>query len=57
VYVSAAMSQTERLFPDQVAGGIDALLEMDALSPEVKADILCNNAMRFLRLPASVCVP
>jgi len=42
-------------FPDQVAGGIDAVLAAEFLSPEAKADILCNNAMRFLRLPAAVC--
>lgn len=44
-------------FPDQVGAGIDALLAVDFLSPDAKADILCNNAMRFLRLPASVCRP
>ena len=44
-------------FPDQVQGGIDAVQTMPVLSPEMKADILCNNAMRFLRLPASVCAP
>jgi hypothetical protein len=44
-------------FPDQVGGGIDALLSADFLSAEAKADILCNNAMRFLRLPPSVCRP
>lgn len=44
-------------FPDQVAAGIDAVLAADFLSAEAKADILCNNAMRFLRLPASTCSP
>ena len=42
-------------FPDQAAAGIDAVGEADFLSAEQKADILCNNAARFLRLGASVC--
>ena len=42
-------------FPDQAAPGIDAVLEADFLSAEQKADILCNNAVRFLRLDASLC--
>jgi hypothetical protein len=44
-------------FPDQTAAGIEAILETDFLSAEQKADILCNNAARFLRLDASTCVP
>ena len=35
--------------------GIDAILDADFLSAEQKADILCGNAMRFLRLPETVC--
>ena len=35
--------------------GIDAILEADFLSAEQKSDILCGNAMRFLRLRESVC--
>lgn len=39
----------------QVASGIDAILAAEFLSAEQKSDILCNNAARFLRLPASTC--
>jgi predicted TIM-barrel fold metal-dependent hydrolase len=44
-------------FPDQLGDGIDAILAADFLSAEQKADILCSNAARFLRLTASVCAP
>jgi hypothetical protein len=44
-------------FPDQVGPGIDAIMTADFLNPEQKADILCNNAARFLRLNASTCNP
>jgi Amidohydrolase len=44
-------------FPAQVEAGIDAILAADFLSPEQKADILCNNAVRFLRLDNSLCRP
>jgi uncharacterized protein len=44
-------------FPDQRGEGIAAILAADFLSAEQKADILCNNAARFLRLAASVCSP
>ena len=44
-------------FPDQLSEGIDAILTAGFLSQTQKADILCNNAARFLRLPASVCIP
>lgn len=44
-------------FPDQVSEGIDAILAADFLNVEQKADTLCNNAARFLRLTASVCSP
>lgn len=44
-------------FPDQVGSGIDAVLEADFLSADQKADILCNNAARFLRLNSSLCAP
>ncbi|MEP6495535.1 MAG: amidohydrolase family protein [bacterium] len=37
--------------------GIDAILAADFLSAEQKSDILCGNAMRFYRLPESVCRP
>ena len=37
--------------------GIEAILEADFLSAEQKSDVLCGNAMRFLRLPESVCRP
>jgi len=42
-------------FPDQAGPGIDAVLGADFLSAEQKADILCNNAVRFLRLDSSLC--
>jgi uncharacterized protein len=38
-----------------VATGIDAITSADFLSAGQKADILCGNAMRFLRLPDAVC--
>jgi uncharacterized protein len=37
--------------------GIDAILAADFLTAEQKADILCGNAARFLRLAAAVCRP
>jgi len=42
-------------FPDQAGPGIDAVLGADFLSAEQKADILCKNAERFLRLDSSSC--
>jgi len=44
-------------FPAQVGPGIDAIMAADFLTPEQKGDVLCNNAMRFLRLKSSVCEP
>ena len=44
-------------FPEQVEMGIDAIVAADFLSAEQKADILCNNAARFLRLEMSICQP
>jgi len=44
-------------FPDQTGPGIDAVLAADFLSTDQKADILCNNAARFLRLTPSPCYP
>jgi uncharacterized protein len=44
-------------FPDQVAAGIDAIRAADFLTIQQKADILCGNAMRFLRLDSSTCNP
>ena len=44
-------------FPDQIEMGIDAIVAADFLSAEQKADILCNNAARFLRLDAGICEP
>lgn len=40
-----------------VGAGIDAILAADFLTAEQKSDILCGNAMRFLRLPESTCQP
>lgn len=42
-------------FPDQIEVGIDAILSADFLTAEQKADILCGNAARFLRLDAGTC--
>jgi hypothetical protein len=44
-------------FPNQFRPGIDAILAADYLTEEQKADILCGNAARFLRLGAETCVP
>lgn len=44
-------------FKGQVRAGVDAILTADFLSPEQKADILCHNAARFLRLDAATCAP
>ena len=44
-------------FPDQIEMGIDAILSATFLTTEQKADILCNNAARFLRLDDTVCRP
>jgi len=44
-------------FPNEVAPGIDAIRNADFLSTQQKADILCGNAMRFLRLDSSICNP
>ena len=43
--------------PEQIETGIDAILAADFLSTEQKADILCNNAARFLRREMSICQP
>jgi hypothetical protein len=40
-----------------VAAGIDAILAADFLTQDQKADILCRNAARFLRLGDAICVP
>jgi predicted TIM-barrel fold metal-dependent hydrolase len=42
-------------FPDQAAAGIDAILAADFLTAQQKADILCGNAARFLRLDPAIC--
>jgi amidohydrolase family protein len=44
-------------FPDQIGMGIDAIRSATFLTPEQKADILCSNAARFLRLDATLCQP
>jgi hypothetical protein len=44
-------------FLAQLPQGIAAIEQADFLTPEQKADILCNNAARFLRRPMSVCAP
>jgi hypothetical protein len=44
-------------FADQFEPGIQAIVDAPFLSAEQRADILCSNAARFLRLRASVCTP
>ena len=44
-------------FTSLFGAGVDAILAADFLSAEQKADILCNNAARFLRLDNQVCAP
>jgi predicted TIM-barrel fold metal-dependent hydrolase len=44
-------------FPNEFGPDVDAILAADFLTEEQKADILCNNAARFLRLDASTCSP
>jgi uncharacterized protein len=44
-------------FPGQCRAGIDAILGADFLTAQQKADILCGNAARFLRLDPGICVP
>jgi predicted TIM-barrel fold metal-dependent hydrolase len=38
-----------------LSDGVDAILDADFLTDQQKADILCNNAARFLRLGEDVC--
>lgn len=42
---------------DYLRIGIDAILDADFLTAEQKADILCGNAARFLRLGEPTCRP
>jgi hypothetical protein len=44
-------------FPNQVGPGIDAIMNADFLTAAQKADILCGNAARYLRLNMSICAP
>jgi predicted TIM-barrel fold metal-dependent hydrolase len=44
-------------FTNLFGAGVDAILAADFLSADQKADILCENAARFLRLANSVCLP
>ncbi|MBA3885468.1 MAG: amidohydrolase family protein [Acidobacteria bacterium] len=44
-------------FPNHRRAGVEAILEAEFLTDEQKADILCSNAARFLRLDAEVCRP
>jgi hypothetical protein len=44
-------------FPTALGAGIDAVASAAFLSSDQKADILCGNAARFLRLPPEVCAP
>jgi hypothetical protein len=44
-------------FADQVDAGIEAIRTADFLTEETKADILCRNAARFLRLGGAACEP
>lgn len=42
-------------FPSEVDRGVRLIVEADFLSAEQKSDILCGNAVRFLKLEAAVC--
>jgi hypothetical protein len=42
-------------FENHAAPGINAILAADFLNTQQKADILCRNAQRFLRLSESIC--
>jgi predicted TIM-barrel fold metal-dependent hydrolase len=42
---------------DQVEAAIDAIVSAAFLSSDQKADILCGNAARFLRLKSQICDP
>lgn len=44
-------------FADQVEAGIEAIRTADFLTEETKADVLCRNAARFLRLGDAACEP
>jgi predicted TIM-barrel fold metal-dependent hydrolase len=44
-------------FPNQAELGIQTIVDATFLSVEQKADLLCGNAARFLRLSASICAP
>lgn len=44
-------------FANLLGPGVDAILDAGFLTTEQKADVLCNNAARFLRLDGSVCAP
>lgn len=44
-------------FPNQLRRGIDAILAAEFLTEEQKADMLCGNAARFLRLDPEICIP
>ena len=44
-------------FPNQFVPGVKAIVGADFLTPAQKSDILCANAARFLRLPATTCGP
>jgi predicted TIM-barrel fold metal-dependent hydrolase len=43
--------------PTAVASGIEAIRAAEFLTDEQKADILCLNATRFLRIAAGTCGP
>jgi hypothetical protein len=45
------------IIPGLVASGIDAIRTADFLSEGQKADILCLNATRFLRIATAICAP
>ena len=49
------MASARRWLLIACCAGIDAIITADFLSAEQKADILCNNAARFLRLDAGIC--
>ena len=49
------MFGSDLVFANQALPAINAILAADFLNSEQKADILCRNAQRFLRLAESIC--
>jgi Amidohydrolase len=54
-FAKRIMFGSDLIFAKQAAPGINAILAADFLNTQQKADILCRNAQRFLRLSESIC--